>query len=151
MKSVYTKFIRPVHHRLKRLRNFLRDLCVCIGRGWDLRLLTSCDIKLYRLPRSTKFTHPVGIVISSKAVLGENCQIMQNVTIGRKKDGGPSPVIGDNVYIGCGAIILGDVKVGNNAVIGAGALVLEDVAADTVFVCGRTKTVLPLKQDICNT
>lgn len=70
----------------------------------------------------------LGVVIHKKAVIGDNCFIRQNVTIGG--GGGPSdglPVIGDNVDIGCGAVLLGGIKIGNNVRIGANAVVISDI------------------------
>lgn len=60
---------------------------------------------------------------------------LQHVTIGgRQGHGGLLPVIGDNVLIGVGALILGGCKIGNNATIGAGAIVLKDVPDNAVVV-----------------
>ncbi len=74
--------------------------------------------------------HTIGIIISKRAVIGSNCNISQNVTIGYISQGKRkgAPKIGDNVYIGAGAIIIGDITVGNNAAIGAGAVVVKDVS-----------------------
>lgn len=129
----YYKTIRPFWHKIKRFRNFLRDLCVCIWRGWDLRLITACDMRICRIPRTTHFGHPVGIVISSRAKIGEHCDIRQNVTIGQRSDR-DVPVIGNNVLIGAGAMIIGNVSVGDNARIGAGAIVLKDVPPNTTYI-----------------
>ena len=129
--SVYRKVVRPLLHKIKRLRNFLRDLLVVISRGWDLRLLTSCDMKIYRLPKTTEFWHPVGIVIGGKVTLGEHCIVRQNVTLGQVKD--KYPVIGNNVEIGAGAMVLGEVVIGDGAVIAAGAIVLQNVPANTLY------------------
>jgi serine O-acetyltransferase len=133
MRKIYQKIIKPMIHKMKRFRHFIRDLGVCLWRGWDLRLLFSCDINLSKIPKSTHFGHPVGIVISSRAKIGENCDIKQNVTMGERNTRGV-PVIGNNVLIGAGAIILGDIKIGDNAKIAAGAIVLKDVPADTSYI-----------------
>lgn len=53
-----------------------------------------------------------GIVIAGGAIIGENCYISHQVTIGRSKN--LAPVIGDNVYIGSGAKIFGGINIGNN-------------------------------------
>lgn len=72
-----------------------------------------------------------GIFISSAAKIGTGCTIFQQVTIGSNtlldsKSGG-APTIGNNVYIGAGAKIIGNVKIGNNVRIGAGCTVTRDV------------------------
>lgn len=73
--------------------------------------------------------HFGGIVINSKAVLGCNVNISQGVTIGAVNRGGKygAPTIGNNVYIGPGAKILGKIRIGDNVAIGANAVVLDDV------------------------
>ncbi len=73
--------------------------------------------------------HFSGIVVTPGAIIGRNCNLSQNVTIGvpAVKSKNMYPVIGDNVYIGAGAVILGAVKIGNNAAIGANSVVTHDV------------------------
>lgn len=60
--------------------------------------------------------------------------IFQNVTIGSNKGDGKQgiPRIGNNVLIGAGAVLVGDIRVGDNAVIGANSVVLTDVPANAV-------------------
>ena len=75
-----------------------------------------------------KFTYQgLGVVIHKNSVIGKNCLIRQNVTIGG--GGGPNglPIIGDNVDIGAGAVIVGGVHIGNNVRIGANAFVNKDL------------------------
>jgi serine O-acetyltransferase len=78
--------------------------------------------------------HQGGIVIHSKSVLGDDCIIRQNVTIGQVSHG-PSdswpvaPQIGNRVHIGAGAVIVGGILIGDDAVIGANAVVMTDVPA----------------------
>lgn len=105
------------------------------------KCLTKCKIiNSYfgsSLPVSSKINQFVtphgfhGIFISQEATIGKNCVIFQNVTIGsntlaNSKSGG-APTIGDNVYIGAGAMIIGNVKIGNNVRIGAGCFVNKNV------------------------
>ena len=71
-----------------------------------------------------------GIVISHNAVIGSNCTIFHQVTIGEGKGG--APVIGDNVLIGAGAKILGNIKIGSNSKIGVNAVVVHDVPENSV-------------------
>lgn len=70
-------------------------------------------------------------MIHPKTKIGNNCQIFQNVTIGSKWSGaeceGEAPTIGNNVFLGAGCVILGDVHIGDGAIIGANAVVLNDV------------------------
>lgn len=73
-----------------------------------------------------------GIFISRYAVIGKDCWIYQNVTIGEVN--GKAPVIGDGCFIGAGAVIVGDIRIGNNVKIGAGAVVSTDVAEGCTVV-----------------
>lgn len=72
--------------------------------------------------------HFGGIVLHSDVKMGENCSIGPGVLIGTRGVGNKgTPVIGNDVYIGVGAKILGGVKIGNHVKIGANAVVLIDV------------------------
>ena len=72
--------------------------------------------------------HFGGIILHSQAKLGENCSVGPGVVIGTLGGGNSGvPVLGNNVYVGVGAKILGGIKVGNNVRIGANAVVLSDI------------------------
>jgi serine O-acetyltransferase len=77
--------------------------------------------------------HPNGVVIHPDAIVGPNCLIFQQVTLGSLESGG-TPVIGGHVDIGAGAKVLGGVVIGDHAKIGANAVVLDDVPAGSVAV-----------------
>ena len=78
-----------------------------------------------------KIYHGQGLVINSETIIGNNCIIRHQCTIGNKISStgksSKSPMIGDNVEIGCGSIIIGDICIGNNVTIGAGSLIVKDV------------------------
>jgi serine O-acetyltransferase len=69
--------------------------------------------------------HSLCIVINTNVRAGKNFTIQHGVTLGTANEG--NPVIGDNVFIGAGAKVLGGVKIGNDARIGANAVVVKDV------------------------
>ena len=93
-------------------------------RFWSV--ITGADIPLVcRIGGGLLMPHPNGIVIHPNAVIGPNCLLMQQVTIGTRNS--EPPVIGGHVDIGAGAKILGAVKIGDHAQIGANALVIHDV------------------------
>jgi serine O-acetyltransferase len=73
--------------------------------------------------------HGTGIVIGETATVGDNCSILQNVTLGGtgKETGDRHPKIGANVLLSVGAKVLGNIKVGDCSVVGAGSVVLKDV------------------------
>lgn len=87
--------------------------------------------------------HGMGVVIGETAEIGNNVLIYQGVTLGGtgKETGKRHPTIGNNVVIGCGAKILGPVKIGDNAKIAANAVVLSDVPADSTAVGAPAKIV----------
>ena len=80
--------------------------------------------------------HQGGIVINEQVVIGKNCNLSQQVTIGvsRRGERAGVPTIGDNVYIGPGAKIFGQIQVGNDAAIGANCVVTRDVPDNGVAV-----------------
>jgi len=94
------------------------------------------------IPPSTKIGsdfyigHFGGIVINHKSVIGKNCNISQGVTLGQANRGANKgyPSLGDNVYIGPGAKIVGAVKIGNNVAIGANCVVTKDIPDNSVVV-----------------
>lgn len=72
--------------------------------------------------------HGVGLVIGGASVVGEDCTLLQGVTLGEARfDSDACPRVGSRVTIGAGAKLLGAITVGDEAFIGAGAVVLEDV------------------------
>lgn len=83
----------------------------------------------------------LGVVIHKRCVIGKNCHISQNVTIGGTSGLYDVPVLGNNVEVGVGASILGPVHVGNNVTIGAGAVVLQDLPDNCVAVGVPAKIV----------
>jgi serine O-acetyltransferase len=99
-----------------------------------LSILTGSDIDPNAsLGRRLKLPHPNGVVVHSDAVIGDDCMLMQQVTIGQLAEG-PAPVLGSFVYVGAGAKILGSVTIGDRARIGANAVVLCHVPADSTAV-----------------
>jgi serine O-acetyltransferase len=77
--------------------------------------------------------HYGGIFVNEGVVIGDNCNISQDVTLGQQNRGDKAgcPVIGNNVYIAPGAKIIGRVQIGDHAAIGANAVVVNDVAPHT--------------------
>jgi serine acetyltransferase len=76
--------------------------------------------------------HQGTIVIGAGVKIGARCRLRQGVTIGVATTGGVSPHLGDDVFIGVNAVILGPITVGDGATIAAGAVVLHDVPAHAV-------------------
>ena len=87
-----------------------------------------------------------GVFISKGAVIGRNCTVFQQVTIGSNAIEGSksygAPRIGDNVYIGAGAKIIGGVTVGDNVRIGANCVVTESVPANSTVVLQKPRVIV---------
>jgi len=80
--------------------------------------------------------HGMGVVIGETAVIGKNVTLFQGVTLGGtgKEKGKRHPTIGNNVVVGAGAKVLGNITIGDNVMIGANAVVLRDVPEDSTVV-----------------
>ncbi|NES76297.1 MULTISPECIES: serine O-acetyltransferase [Okeania] len=80
--------------------------------------------------------HGMGVVIGETAIVGNYCLIYQGVTLGGtgKETGKRHPTLGENVVIGGGAKVLGNINIGNNVRIGAGSVVLKDVPSNCTVV-----------------
>ena len=82
------------------------------------------------------FGHYGCIIVNPNCVIGKNCAICQGVTIGQVNRGDKKgvPIIGDNVYIGPGAKVIGGIRIGNNVAIGANCVVTKDIGDNAVVV-----------------
>ena len=112
-----------------------------IGRYTGMRGKTLLFLarKSYTPPKETlRFGEPLNIgpgffarvgfgTIVGAEKIGENCWINPGVTVGYKDYKGGMPIIGNNVYIGAGAKILGSITIGDNVIIGANAVVTRNV------------------------
>lgn len=80
--------------------------------------------------------HGMGVVIGETAIVGDYCLIYQGVTLGGtgKETGKRHPTLGENVVVGAGSKVLGNIYIGNNVRIGAGSVVLREVPSDCTVV-----------------
>lgn len=91
-----------------------------------------CEVEV---GRNFIIDHFGGIVISGYARFGDNCRIRNGVVVGLKNvEEIAAPIIGNNVDIGAGAKVLGNIKIGNNVMIGANAVVICDVPDNSIAV-----------------
>ncbi|MEO1516113.1 MAG: serine acetyltransferase [Bacteroidota bacterium] len=97
-------------------------------------LLYNSDIpSSVQIGKGTLFSHSgIGVVIHQKAVIGGGGIIGQGITIGGRSRHPDVPVIGDKVYIGAGARVLGPIRVGDNVVIAPNAVVIKDVPSNCI-------------------
>lgn len=89
-----------------------------------------------QIGRGVFIDHGMGVVIGETTIIGDYALIYQGVTLGGtgKESGKRHPTLGENVVVGTGAKVLGNIQLGNNARIGAGSVVLRDVPADCTVV-----------------
>ena len=80
--------------------------------------------------------HGMGVVIGETAIIGDYCLIYQGVTLGGtgKESGKRHPTLGENVVVGGGAKVLGNIEIGDNVRIGAGSVVLRSAPSDCTIV-----------------
>lgn len=98
------------------------------GKGIEL----PCEVEI---GENFRIDHQGGIVISGYSKFGNDCVIRNGVTVGIARQGeNKSPIFGDNVDIGTGAKIIGDIKIGNNVKIGANAVVIKNIPDNCIAV-----------------
>ena len=83
-----------------------------------------------------------GILINGGARIGKNCRLHGNICIGNKGINEDVPTIGDNVDIGFGTIIIGDIKIGDNTIIAAGSVVVDSFETGNVVIGGIPAKVI---------
>jgi serine O-acetyltransferase len=101
------------------------------------RFLTGIEIHPgAQIGRGVFIDHGMGVVIGETAIIGDYCLIYQGVTLGGtgKELGKRHPTLGENVVIGGGAKVLGNIQIGNDVRIGAGSVVLRDVPSNCTVV-----------------
>lgn len=101
------------------------------------RFLTGIEIHPgAKIGKGVFIDHGMGVVIGETAVVGDYCLIYQGVTLGGtgKEKGKRHPTLGENVVVGAGAKVLGNITIGNDVRIGAGSVVLKDVPSNCTVV-----------------
>jgi serine O-acetyltransferase len=108
------------------------------------RFLTNIEIHPgAKIGKGVFIDHGAGVVIGETAEVGDNVTMYQGVTLGGtgKERGKRHPTIGNNVVIGAGAIILGNITIGDNSRIGAGSVVVKSVPPNATAVGVPAKVV----------
>ncbi|MFT5703815.1 MAG: serine O-acetyltransferase [Rickettsiales bacterium] len=108
------------------------------------RIITGVEIHpKVKIGKNFFIDHGTGVVIGETAIIGDNVTIYQGVTLGGKitKAGKRHPTIGNDVVIGAGSKVLGNILIGDGAKIGAGAIVIKNVAAGTIAVGSTAREI----------
>ena len=125
---------------------YLRDLELSIDQSikdsFSLLARHIGQIELYysaAIDEGLKINHGFGSVIGARCRIGRNFTIHQNCTIGDKNGG--RPIIGNNVTMYAGSMILGDVTIGDNSIIGANSVVIKSCPPDSILVGTPAKII----------
>jgi serine O-acetyltransferase len=115
------------------LWNLKLKLLARIYSNW-IRAVTGIEIHpAAKIGRRFFIDHGMGVVIGATAIVGDDVMIYHDVTLGARTGGSGKrhPTIGNNVVIGAGARVIGDISVGNGVKIGANMVVTKSVPAST--------------------
>ena len=102
---------------------------------WRLETQTGIEIPpSVSIGEGLMLLHPYNITINSQAVIGDNCVLLKGCTIGNVKDGKyiGTPVIGNNVYIGLNASVVGGIEIGDDVLIAANSFVNRNVPSHSL-------------------
>lgn len=104
--------------------------------GIDFSERVNCGAGLY-------IGHPYGITVNDSAVIGENCNIHKNVTIGQENRGKRkgTPTIGNEVWIGIGSTIVGNIKIGDDVLIAPNSYVNRDIPSHSIVIGNPCKVI----------
>ena len=132
--SFKVKLYYKISHFLYKRKRFLiaRIISEKAKRKTGIEIQTAATIG-----KNLFIDHGMGVVIGETCVIGVNVTLFHGVTLGGtgKEKGKRHPTIGNNVFIGSGAKILGNITIGNNVKIGANSVILESIP-DNVTVVG---------------
>jgi serine O-acetyltransferase len=127
----FPEFRAVFYHRLRAGNPTGALLAKLAGPFW--KTVAGLDLGTTPIGPGLFISHGQATILSAERI-GSNLQVHQGVTIGWDYRGDRRPVIGDGVFIGAGAKILGAITVGDGARIGANAVVMCDVPAGTTAV-----------------
>ena len=116
------------NHHLKGLARFSQTVT---------RFITGTEIHpAATIGRRFFIDHAMGVVVGETAIIGDDCTLYQGATLGGtgKQTGKRHPTLGNNVMVGVGASVLGNITIGDNSKVGAGAVVVDDVPPNCTVV-----------------
>lgn len=94
------------------------------------------SIPINTIEEGLSIAHYGNIVINGNSRIGKNCRIHEGVTIGATNGQESAPKIGNNVFIGSGAKIIGDIEIADDVAIGAGSVVVKSIYEKGITVAG---------------
>jgi serine O-acetyltransferase len=148
---LYAGFWALLFHRIAFLLNSMKIPFIPRLISQVARFLTGIEIHPgARIGRGVFIDHGNGVVIGETSEIGNDVVIFHQVTLGAK--GGYSfgkrhPTIGDDVVLGAGAKIIGDITIGNGSIVGAGSVVLRNIG-ENIIVVGNPAREISKSRDI---
>lgn len=136
---------------LHRISHFLYKLNIPILprlMAYIARFITGIEIHpAAKIGKNFFIDHGMGVVIGETAIIKDNVQIFHAVTLGGRslqKGVKRHPTVEENVMIGAGSLILGNITIGANSKIAAGAIVVDDVPKNSVVIGAKSTVVTKL-------
>lgn len=146
--GLWAVIIYRLGRRISTMPKVLRLPLMLVHRPafWFVR--NCCGIELphtAQVGRRFLIGHQSGIVIHHHAVIGDDCLVRQNVTIGAGAawNADKAPQLGNGVEVGAGAVIIGPVKIGDNVRIGPNAVVTTNIPAGSIVVVPPPRVIVP--------
>ncbi|MBU2525753.1 MAG: serine acetyltransferase [Bacteroidetes bacterium] len=146
--GVWSIFVYRINNNIynSKLPSYIKRIALLIGVFFQkaIEIITGISIPYTaQIGEGLYIGHFGNIIINANSKIGNNCNISQGVTIGvsGRKDQRGVPIIGNNVYIGANAVIVGKIIIGDNCVVGANSLVVDDFENDVTILGVPAKKV----------
>ena len=113
-----------------------------------LRQKYGLELDSMKIGKGLYLGHPYNISVSEFAEIGENCNLNKGVTIGAENRGARAgaPTLGNRVWVGTNAVVVGKITVGDNVLIAPNAFVNRDVPANSIVI-GNPMQIIPDRSD----
>lgn len=105
-------------------------------RYYKMRIKLGFSIPLNVFGPGLSIAHYGTIVVNGNSKVGKNCRIQECTTIGATNGSKDAPILGDNIFIGSGARIIGAIRIANNIAIGANAMVNKNFETQGITIAG---------------
>lgn len=130
----YVKYLRMTEYYYNMNKSIRRNIMYLLYRRKKNKLGIKLGLEIWEntFDIGLNIWHSGNIVVNGEAKIGKNCLLRGDNCIGKIYNG-KSPIIGDNVDIGVGAKIIGDIQIGNNVIIGAQSVVNKSFSDDVVI------------------
>lgn len=145
----YLKNLRKAEFHYNNRKNILHKLMYFFVRRRKNRLGRLLGIEMWEnsFDRGLKIWHTGNIVINGKTRVGKNCILHGNNCLGNTGKSSASPRLGDNVRLGFGSIVIGDVELADGVAVAAGAVVVESCLQKNAVLAGVPAKCVKIADD----